>query len=86
MAKKKTTTRKKATTTAKKKRKCCSAKQKQTLSKGQEISKRAMQIMKAKGKKTVTKTVYKMTLPAAMKQAKAELQREKRVVKGLAGK
>ena len=62
-------TKKKKTTTTKKRKKPVTLKQIKNLAKGQRIQKKAMEIMKAGGKKTVTKTVYKIPLAKAMKQA-----------------
>ncbi|HAN77700.1 MAG TPA: hypothetical protein DCQ31_07965 [Bacteroidales bacterium] len=44
------------------------------IEKGQKIRRRAMQLMEAAGKRTVTKTIYKMRLPDAMKKAAKELK------------
>ncbi len=51
-----------------------SLKQARTLAKGQVIQKRAMQIMKEAGQRTITKKVYNTTLGKAMKQAAKELK------------
>jgi hypothetical protein len=58
------------------------AKQKEALSKGKKIQMRAMQIMKAAGKKTIAaKSVYRMTLGQAMKKAAAEVNAGKKATK-----
>jgi hypothetical protein len=54
------------------KKRTMSLKQAKALAKGQKIQKRAMQILKESGQKTITKKVYNTTLGKAMKQAAEE--------------
>ncbi len=55
--------------TQKKEKKVLTLKQKNNLAKGRNIMKKALEIQKNAGKKTITKTVYKMTMGEAMKKA-----------------